>query len=56
MTLCSEGHDEICYEGRECPACLLKEDRDWFEEEDSKKDEKIKELNDKIMGLEDKIR
>jgi hypothetical protein len=21
MTLCDEGHDEVCYEGRNCPAC-----------------------------------
>jgi hypothetical protein len=25
MILCSEGHDEICYEGRSCPACELKD-------------------------------
>lgn len=23
MNLCSDGHDEICYEGRECPVCIL---------------------------------
>lgn len=21
MQLCSSGHDEVCYEGRDCPAC-----------------------------------
>lgn len=26
MNLCSEGHDEICYEGRRCPVCELKND------------------------------
>lgn len=26
MNLCSEGHDEICYEGKYCPACeIIKE-------------------------------
>ena len=25
MTLCSDGHDEVCYEGRDCPACELKD-------------------------------
>lgn len=26
MNLCSDGHDEICYTGRKCPACeLIKE-------------------------------
>lgn len=23
MNLCSEGHDEVCYDGRNCPACSL---------------------------------
>ena len=23
MNLCSDGHDEVCYEGRDCPMCLL---------------------------------
>lgn len=26
MELCSEGHEEVCYEGRKCPACAIKED------------------------------
>jgi hypothetical protein len=26
MILCDDGHDEVCYDGRNCPACeLLKE-------------------------------
>jgi len=61
MNLCSSGHDEVCYEGRECPACLLKEDRDYFEEESSKWEAKcdefekrINELNDRITQLNDK--
>lgn len=28
MNLCDDGHDEVCYEGRECPACELKQERD----------------------------
>lgn len=23
MNLCSDSHDEVCYEGRECPACAV---------------------------------
>lgn len=23
MNLCSAGHDEVCFEGRNCPCCLL---------------------------------
>jgi len=28
MELCNDGHDEICYEGRECPLCKTIEDAD----------------------------
>ena len=21
MTLCSDGHDEVCFDGRNCPVC-----------------------------------
>jgi len=23
MNLCSDGHEEVCYEGKFCPACVL---------------------------------
>lgn len=26
LNICSDGHDEVCYEGNVCPACDLKED------------------------------
>ena len=26
MDICSNGHDEVCYEGRKCPVCELKND------------------------------
>jgi hypothetical protein len=25
MKICSDNHEEICYEGRGCPACILKQ-------------------------------
>ena len=28
MTLCDNGHDEVCYEGKYCPACKLKDEID----------------------------
>ena len=54
MDLCSQNHDEICYEGRECPVCLLKEDRDYFEEECSKLESKIQKLEDEIIELQNR--
>lgn len=26
MNLCNSDHDEVCYEGRHCPACQIKDD------------------------------
>mgnify|MGYP001565549180 FL=1 len=26
MNLCSDGHEEVCFEGRICPVCSLRED------------------------------
>jgi hypothetical protein len=42
MTLCSDGHDEVCFEGRSCPACELRDE--------------IKELEKKIENLEEELR
>lgn len=42
MELCSEGHKEVCYETRFCPACALVEE--------------IKDLKAKIEDLEDEIK
>lgn len=28
MNLCSDGHDEVCYEVRNCPCCQISEDKD----------------------------
>ena len=48
MTLCDDGHDEICYDGRNCPACeLLKTISD--------QEDKISELTDKVNDLNERI-
>jgi len=26
MELCSDDHDEICYDGKECPVCSIREE------------------------------
>ena len=26
MELCSDGHNEVCFEGRDCPICLMVND------------------------------
>jgi hypothetical protein len=46
MNLCDNNHDEVCYEGRHCPACAVADDLN--------KD--ISRLEDKIIDLENQIK
>ena len=41
MNLCSHHHEEICFDGRECPLCAAVEE----------KDEEITELNRQVKEL-----
>lgn len=50
MNLCSDGHEEVCYEGRSCPACDLleqikdlKRDNDELESQVDKLDSRLAE-------------
>ncbi len=61
MTLCSDGHKEICYEERDCPLCIqigiTEEAEKLYDKLDQLNDElyaKIDLLNDKIYNLEHK--
>lgn len=42
MNLCDSGHDEVCYDGRTCPVCSVKEELS----------DEIKELTDRVKELE----
>jgi len=46
MELCYNGHDEICYEGRQCPICDLIKDKDM----------RIEQLETTVSDLEETIR
>lgn len=48
MNLCNDGHDEICYEGRECPACELLKTI-------SNQEDEIGNLKDEVKDLEGRI-
>lgn len=48
MNLCSSGHDEVCYEGRDCPVCESMGDC-----EDRDKD--INTLQDEIDSLKQEV-
>jgi hypothetical protein len=56
MNLCDDGHDEVCYEAKKCPACELIEELNKTEDIVASKDEEIDELNqalDALKGEED---
>jgi predicted RNase H-like nuclease (RuvC/YqgF family) len=43
MNLCSSGHQEICYEGRNCPLCAIQSDKEDSDKENERKIEKLKD-------------
>lgn len=45
MNLCSDGHDEVCFEGRVCPMCSITDT----------KDREIKALEDKVAELKSEV-
>jgi Zn ribbon nucleic-acid-binding protein len=48
MELCSKDHDEICYEGRDCPACALKDKLEYFVKENDKLMDLVYSLNEQL--------
>ena len=45
MNLCDNNHDEVCFDGRHCPACAVGEE----------KDREMSGLLDRISALENQI-
>ncbi len=45
MNLCDDKHEEICFEGRDCPMCILI----------NEKDNEIRDLQKEIKELEEVI-
>ena len=52
MNLCSEVHEEICYESRRCPVCEIIEDKN---DQISRLEDIIAGLNDDVTSLNDQI-
>lgn len=46
MNLCSDGHEEVCYECRKCPACEEKVRADDAEKRIVELEARIEELNE----------
>ena len=48
MTLCDDGHEEVCYECRNCPACEIKRDA---EKEQESLNNRIEELQKEVDAI-----
>ena len=48
MDLCSDGHEEICYEGRNCPLCTIEATLEERDNELEKANYRIEELEDEF--------
>lgn len=53
MNLCSDKHDEVCYEGRTCPVCDLRSDKD---DEIERLTQKVKEEEENAEAWMDKCK
>lgn len=52
MELCSEGHEEICYEGRNCPCCELIGEKEILENKLTDKETEVDSLKAEIEELD----
>ena len=51
MNLCSDGHDEVCFEGRHCPVCEMRDERDGKQETIIDLNKTIDRLNTEIEDM-----
>ena len=52
MNIWDNDHEDICYNGRDCPACKILEDMTAFESDLTAAEAKIEMLEEKIAALE----
>lgn len=52
MELCSCGHEEVCFDGRNCPVCILIKEH---EDKEKELESKINDLENEINDLENEI-
>lgn len=52
MDLCSNNHQEICYDERKCPLCEMKKEIEQKDDTISELNEEVKRLNKFIEHLE----
>lgn len=55
MNLCSDGHDEVCYEGRDCPACVAIDEREDIEKDLADTEQVVLKHEETIERLEGEV-
>lgn len=55
MNLCDDGHDEVCYESRKCPACLEIEEKEKYKTKIADLEDEIERLGVEIKDLEGRL-
>jgi len=53
MNLCSDGHEEVCYEARTCPCC---ETIQMMKDDLSDKDIQIEDLKDQVDDMKQQLK
>lgn len=56
MNLCSDNHDEVCYDGRRCPACALYSELSSEQQALGFAQNKIEQLEDEVSSLNEEIK
>ena len=51
MNLCSSGHDEVCHEGRNCPACEAIAEMNALQKEKDELQDQVDELKDELETM-----
>ena len=52
MNLCADGHEEVCFEGRNCPVCEIRSDLNAQIED---LNTQIEDLSKEVSQLESKV-
>lgn len=56
MDICSYDHDEICYEGRDCPLCIKLSEEKEQDQTITSLEKQIEDLQGEIYELKDEIK
>lgn len=55
MELCSDGHEEVCYDGKHCPACVALQENDELGAEVDELKGEIKVLESNVDSLQKEL-